>query len=98
VEPAVAGLILASASAGLAVAWVLARFVRVWAGWAVAGVLAVAVLGFILAGRASQGWDGLAYMILALVFAGPAFLGAALGTALGGWMRPRAGQGPGERD
>ena len=71
-------------------AWPLARFVRIWAGWALVGLLAMAVAGFMLAGRTAQGWDGLAYMILALIFAGPALLGAALGTALGGWMRQRA--------
>lgn len=94
-EPAVLGLILASGFAGLVVAGLLARLVRVWAGWALAGFLAVAVLGFILAGRASQGWDGLAYVILAMIFAAPALLGAVLGTVLGGWMRRRAGWGRG---
>jgi len=91
VEPAVLGLILAAALAGLVPAWLLARFARVWMGWALAGVLALAVVGFILAGQGAQGWDGLAYVILALVFAAPAALGAALGTALGAWMRERAG-------
>ncbi len=94
-DPAVLGLILTSAFVGLAVSWLLARFVRIWAAWVLVGLLALAVAGFILAGRVTQGWDGLAYVILALIFAGPAMLGAALGAALGGWMRERARRGRG---
>lgn len=88
-EPAVLGLILAAAAAGLIPAWLLARFVRAWLGWSLAGLLAAAAAAFIVLGRASQGWDGLSYVILALVFAAPAMFGAMLGTALGGWMRAR---------
>lgn len=96
-EPAVTGLILVSVLAGGGAAWLLARFVRVWAGWALAGGLAVALAGFILAAQSAQGMEGLGHIIMALVFAAPAMLGAVLGAALGGWMRRRTGQGAGER-
>ena len=52
-------LFLLSGLAGLVLGWLLARFVRVWAGWALVGALAVAVAGFILAGRSAQGMEGL---------------------------------------
>ncbi|MCC5968619.1 MAG: hypothetical protein JJU15_01560 [Pararhodobacter sp.] len=97
-EPAVLGIVLVSAATGLVAAWLLARFVRVLLGWVLTGVLALVAAGFLLAGQAVQGLDGLVYVILALVFTAPAVLGAALGTALGGWMRMRAGQGLGARD
>jgi len=97
-EPAVLGLVLASVLAGLVPCWALARFSSVWAGCVVAGMLAVAMVGFILAAQSAQGMEGLGYIVLAMIFAAPGMVGAALGTVSGGWMRRRAGQGTGERD
>lgn len=91
-EPSVLGFVLASGLVGLVVAGFLARFVRVWAGWVLAGFLAVAVVGFILAARSAQGMEGLGHVVLAVIFAAPACLGAVPGTVLGGWMRRRAGR------
>ncbi|KPQ06001.1 MAG: hypothetical protein HLUCCA12_12390 [Rhodobacteraceae bacterium HLUCCA12] len=89
-EPAILGIVAASALAGVIPAWLLARFARVWMGWALAGGCALCVVALLIAGRGAQGWDGLAYAILAIFFAAPATLGALLGTALGGWMRRNA--------
>ena len=69
---------------GLAAGWMLARLWRPGAAWGVAGVLAVAVVALILAGRQAQGFEGLGYAIAAVVMLTPAALGAALGGWLGG--------------
>lgn len=84
------GLFLLSGLVGLVLGWLLARFLRVWAGWALVGGLAVAVAGFILAGQSAQGMEGLGHVVVAMVLAAPAMLGAVIGTLAGGWMRQRA--------
>lgn len=70
---------------GLAAGWALARFWRRAAAWALAGLLLVAVVALILAGRQAPGFVGLGYAIMALVMLAP----AALGVVIGGWLGGR---------
>jgi hypothetical protein len=78
--PAVAGL------TGLAAGWALARWRRPRAALWLGGVLGAVAVVLILAARAAQGMEGLGYVVVALLMALPAGLGAALA---GAWVRWR---------
>lgn len=73
---------------GLALGWGLA----VWRAPRVALWLALALfagaVGLVFLGRSAGGWDGLAYVIMAVLMLAPAALGCGLG-ALGDWLRRR---------
>ena len=73
VIPAVAALL------GLLAGWLLARWLGPRAAWWLAGGLALAAGALILAGRGAQGMEGLGYVVVAILMAAPAGLGAALG-------------------
>ncbi|MBX3246859.1 MAG: hypothetical protein KF901_06740 [Myxococcales bacterium] len=58
------------------------------AAWALCALLTLLGGGLLLAARNAQGWDGLGYAVVAMVFVAPALVGAVLGT-LSGWIRRR---------
>lgn len=69
-------------SGGGALAYFLARR-RV--AWAIAWCLSLAALGvgLFVAASGAQGWDGLAYVAIAILFVAPTFVGSAIGTLVG---------------
>lgn len=56
--------------------------------WVICTLLALLFGGLILTARQVQGWGGLGYAVVAMVFVAPAFIGAVVG-ALIGWARRR---------
>jgi hypothetical protein len=72
------------------VAYGLARKGRALAAWIWCGVLALTGVGLLFAARSAPGWDGLGYLLMLLMFAGPSFLGAIVGALVGIWVARRA--------
>lgn len=73
---------LGSALLGAALGHVLARWVAPWLGWALAAALLGAAVLLVLSGQGRPGFDGLGQVIMAVLMAAPAGLGAALGTVI----------------
>jgi len=81
-EPMIVVLPLGSALLGAALGLSLARWVAPWLGWALAAVLLGAAVVLVLSGQGRPGFDGLGQVVLAVLMAAPAGLGAALGTVI----------------
>lgn len=76
-------LAIGLAFVGGGVAYALARRGRTLGASIWCAVLALIEIGLLVAASVAQGWDGLAYMLVALLFAAPAFVGALIGLIVG---------------
>jgi hypothetical protein len=78
----IASFPIVSALLGLALGYALARWVSARSGWVLVVVClgAALVLGIMAQGR--SGMDGLGHIVVAVLMAAPAGLGAAIGTMI----------------
>lgn len=72
--PVVAALV------GALAGYVLARWVAPWLGWVLAAASVAVAVALVVMAQGREGYEGMGYMILALLMAAPGGLGAALGT------------------
>lgn len=75
---------------GMALSWALSARFRPRTGAALTGLLVLAIIGLVIAGRRATGFDGMAHMIIAVFYVAPAALGAAFGAAIAWWRGRRA--------
>ena len=87
-EPEIYYIIAAAAGLGLMLGAFLGRWAGGRAAAGLAGVLILGALVLIAMGQRATGWDGVAYVIGAIVLAAP----MAVGAALGGWLGARRRQ------
>lgn len=72
--PVVAALV------GALAGYVLARWVAPWLGWVLAALGLGGAVALFLLGQGREGYEGMGYVIIAVLMAAPGGLGAALGT------------------
>jgi hypothetical protein len=82
---------VASALVGALAGYVLARWVAPWLGWVLAAAGLAGAVALVVMAQGREGYEGMGYMIVALLMAAPGGLGAALGTVFAALQAARRG-------
>ena len=79
-EPMLLVMPLGAALVGAALGFAATRWIAPWLGWVLAALALTGAVVLALSGQGRPGFDGLGYIIVAVLMLAPGGLGAALGT------------------